>query len=83
MMLVFIATLPKRSPSCLIHIELESLSLYESTESGQLRIGRSFGQMTPHLRLANLLVNFWFGERVMNATNRIVIHLLSSQGGLP
>jgi hypothetical protein len=84
MMLVFTAALPKRNPSCLTHIELESLSLQESTESEQLRIGRrSFGQMSPHLRLASLLVKFWFGQRVMNATNWIVSYLLSSQGGLP
>jgi hypothetical protein len=59
MMLVFITALPKKIPSCLIHIELESLSLQESTESGSLRIGiRSFGQMSPYLRLASLLVKF-------------------------
>jgi hypothetical protein len=79
MMLVFTTALPKRNPSCLIHIELEGLSLQESTESGQLRIGRgSFEQMSPHLRLVTLLVKFWFGKRVMNATNWIVSHLLSS-----
>jgi hypothetical protein len=39
--------------------------------------------MSPRLKLASLLVKFWFGERVMNATNWIVSHLLSSQGGLP
>jgi hypothetical protein len=49
MLLVFTNTLPKRSPSCLIHIELEGLSLQESTKNGQLMIGRrSFGQMSPH-----------------------------------
>jgi hypothetical protein len=84
MMLVFTATLPKRNLSCLTHIELEGLSLQESTKSGQLRIGRrSFGQMSLPLRLASLLVKFWFSERVMKATNWIVSHLLSSRGGLP
>jgi hypothetical protein len=39
--------------------------------------------MSPHLRLASLLVKFWFGKRMMNVTNWIVSHLLSSQGGLP
>jgi hypothetical protein len=84
MMLVFTIALPKRSPFCLTHIELEGLSLQKSIESGQLRIGRtSFGQMSLHLRLASLLVNFCISKRVMNATNWIVSHQLSSQGGLP
>jgi hypothetical protein len=39
-MLVFTVALSKRNPSCLTHIELEGLSLQESTESGQLKIGR-------------------------------------------
>ena len=76
---VFIVVLPKRNPSCLTHIELEGLSLQENTKSGQLRIGRrSFGQTSPHLRLASLFIKFWFGKRVMNTTNWIVSLLLSS-----
>jgi hypothetical protein len=52
MMLVFTTTLLKRNPSCLTYIELEGLSLQESIESGQLRIGRgSFGQMNPHFEV--------------------------------
>jgi hypothetical protein len=65
----FCSLLPKRSPFYLTYIELEGLSLQESTKSGQLNIRRSFGQMSPHLRLASLLVKFWFGKRVMNITN--------------
>jgi transposase len=75
----YYSRITQRNPSCLTYIELEGLSLQESTESRQLRIGRrSFGQMSPHLRLASLLVKFWFGKKVMNATNWIVSHLLSS-----
>jgi hypothetical protein len=84
MILAYTAALPKRYPSCLTHRELEDLSLQESTKSGQLRIGRrSFGQMSPQLRLTSLIIKFWFGKRVMNATNWIVSYLLSSQGELP